>query len=505
MRNLLHLLWMLVVGIGWCACQPGGGLPAVVSQPLRPDTILLHEAYEQYHEPSIRHRRFKHETIQKLLLAHRDAGRLNVQEAGKSALGKSIYHVQFGSGPRSVLLWSQMHGDEPTATMALMDLFNFLSGSGDEQDSIRQLIREQTTLHFLPMLNPDGADRYTRRNAFSIDLNRDARAAQTPEAQLLIRLGDSLRPDYGFNLHDQNIYYNVPGTPTPVTISLLAPAYDEEKTINEVRGRAMKLVIGMHRLLQEVIPGAVTRYDDTHSPRGFGDNFQKWGTSTVLIEAGGYRGDSEKQFVRKVYFMALLNAIIEIAQANYDRHLIHEYEQIPVNDQKLFDLLLRGVRIPLNDSVNYVTDLGINRGEYTVDTAYYVRSRIADIGDLEAYFGYDEVDSTGLELVRGCVHPQTFRDINQLGDSVVLQLLRQGVAAVKLATLPPDSARMHGIPLVIFHQQHPNLSSLGLGAEANFFLRQADTLRYAVINGYLIDLRDGSRLHSNAMKGRIRP
>ena len=29
-----------------------------------------------------------------------------------------------GTGPRRILLWSQMHGDEPTATLALLDILN---------------------------------------------------------------------------------------------------------------------------------------------------------------------------------------------------------------------------------------------------------------------------------------------------------------------------------------------------------------------------------------------
>jgi hypothetical protein len=34
--------------------------------------------------------------------------------------------VTHGHGPTTVLLWSQMHGDESTATMALADIFAFL-------------------------------------------------------------------------------------------------------------------------------------------------------------------------------------------------------------------------------------------------------------------------------------------------------------------------------------------------------------------------------------------
>ena len=62
-----------------------------------------------------------------------------------------------------------MHGDEPTATAALLDIFNFLSAN-DSFDSLRKSILQNLEIHFIPMLNPDGAARYQRENAFNIDL-----------------------------------------------------------------------------------------------------------------------------------------------------------------------------------------------------------------------------------------------------------------------------------------------------------------------------------------------
>src|SRR5690606_9102602 len=170
---------------------------------------------------------------------------------------------------------------------ALFDLFNFLEGDDPQFDSVRNLLKENLNIHFIPMLNPDGAERFLRRNAQSIDLNRDARATQTVEGKLLKSRAMDVKPAYGFNLHDQNIYYNVPGTKNPVTISLLAPAFNPEREINEVREGAMQIIVGMNRILQSYIPDGVAKYDDTYTPRGFGDNFQTWGASTVLIESGG--------------------------------------------------------------------------------------------------------------------------------------------------------------------------------------------------------------------------
>src|SRR4029453_16601221 len=100
-----------------------------------------------------------------------------------------------GSGPFRVLLWSQMHGDEPTATAALFDVFDYLSRHRNEP--LVQRLLSQLTLHVVPMLNPDGAERFQRRNAQSIDINRDALRLQTPEGRALKALRDRLNPQVG--------------------------------------------------------------------------------------------------------------------------------------------------------------------------------------------------------------------------------------------------------------------------------------------------------------------
>src|SRR5690606_6292750 len=357
--------------------------------------------------------------------------------------------------------------------------------SGDGMDSIRDLLKNETSLYFIPMLNPDGADVYARRNAMDVDLNRDARAGATVEGRILINAAKIVEPDYGFNLHDMHIYYNVPGTPTPVTIALLAPAYNTAREVNDVRGDAMKIAAGINHLLQAYVPGGVAKYDDTFSPRAFGDNFQMWGTRTVLIESGGYKGDPEKQFIRKLNFIVILNSLIEIAQGSYVQYDIEAYESIPFSDSKLSDVLLRHVSVS-RDSMQYTVDLSVNRDEYTIDRDYYVQARISDVGDLGEHFGYAELDAAGLHFMPGKVYPQVFDSIDKVSLAQAMDLLRQGYHAIQLAQMPED--RRHGLPLVAFHRKPPAMATPHIGRAANFFLAKAGTPAYAVINGYLIDL-----------------
>ncbi|MGB3585819.1 MAG: M14 family zinc carboxypeptidase, partial [Tunicatimonas sp.] len=241
--------------------------------------LTAYQSHEQYKETSIMHRRFKHSDVEPLLLKLQEHPIFEVTPLGQSIEGRTIYDVSFGSGETTVLLWSQMHGDETTATMAGLDLFNFF-GQNDELDPLREQILSKLNIHFVPMLNPDGAEQFQRQNALDIDLNRDALRLQSPESQILKHLRDSLQAEFGFNLHDQSVYYTAGTNPKPATISFLAPAYNYEKKVNDVRKQALQLIVLLNDAIQTFIPGQVGRYNDDFEPRAFGDNMQKWGTST---------------------------------------------------------------------------------------------------------------------------------------------------------------------------------------------------------------------------------
>ncbi|MEL6277238.1 MAG: peptidase M14, partial [Bacteroidota bacterium] len=197
---------------------------------------------------------------------------------------------------------------------ALLDIFKFLGAADEKYADLRELLRTNLTLTFLPMLNPDGAQRFTRRNALGVDLNRDALRLQSPESRILKEERDRLQAEWGFNLHDQSIYYGV-GFPAEqvAAISILAPAFDWEKTVNAQREDAMQLIGLMNRYWQVAAPEKIGRYNDDFEPRAFGDNLQKWGTRTILIESGGWPGDREKQYIRQLNFVSLLSALHSIA------------------------------------------------------------------------------------------------------------------------------------------------------------------------------------------------
>ena len=133
----------------------------------------FYDKYENYKEKAFTERRFKPDYILPLIEKSKSTD-IKVKEPGRSFENRPIFELTYGTGPVKIMLWSQMHGDEPTATMALFDIFNFLNASGDEFDGFRNELKSKATLYFIPMLNPDGAQYFQRRTRQEIDMNRDA-------------------------------------------------------------------------------------------------------------------------------------------------------------------------------------------------------------------------------------------------------------------------------------------------------------------------------------------
>ncbi|MDN3204157.1 M14 family zinc carboxypeptidase [Algoriphagus sediminis] len=445
----------------------------------------LESAFDTYKEPQITDRRFKHSDLQPLIKKHE--GAFKIEELGKSVEGRSISSLDWGEGETKVLLWSQMHGNESTATMSLFDLFNFLEAENDEFDELRNTLRQRLSIKFIPMLNPDGAEEFKRRNALDIDLNRDAVSQISPEAIILKGTRDSFEPEFGFNLHDQQIYYNVGDTPKQATISVLAPAYNEERDNNEVRMRAMQTIVGMNRILQQLIPGQVGQYNDSFEPRAFGDNIQKWGTSTILIESGGYFGDPEKQYIRELNFIIILNALHQIATESYVQYTEEEYFDIPDNSIKLVDLILHELTVPLNGQ-DFQLDLAIRRREVNSGDSYYVNGVVDDLGDVQTYFGMEELDATGYRIKEGEIFSQSFENVDDIDEAEALELLRQGFLAVKAENF--EEGQLHGLPILVLGSGEEFDSGWQLGETPTFLLEKDGSIEYAVVNGYLIDLKE---------------
>jgi hypothetical protein len=393
-----------------------------------------------------------------------------------------------------------MHGNEPTATQAIFDIFKFFAS--DDFETEKKEILKNLRIHFLPMLNPDGAEVFQRRNRLGIDINRDALRLQSPESRTLKRVRDSLEADFGFNLHDQSTYYNAERTEKPATISYLAPAYNYEKEINEVRGNAMKVIVFMNTIIQKYASGQVAKYNDDFEPRAFGDNIQKWGTSTILIESGGYANDVEKQEIRKLNYVSILSAIYTIAKGNYVDIPISDYEKIPENDRKLFDLKITNATYELLGRP-YVLDIGINRLEVDIEdsTEFWYSSRIIDQGDLSTYYGYETFDASGYTIKPGKVYTERFKSLQQMNDQGKdpMVLLKSGYTYVRIANIPKEQLSSPLPVHMISNTYEVPEFNIEVGLNPTFLFEKNGVVKYAVINGFFIDVESGKGVFENAM------
>ncbi len=449
-------------------------------------TSQLNNTYEDFREKSLTNRRFKHSDIKILIKKLQNNSLFTVKQPGVSAQNREIYLISVGSGKTKVFLWSQMHGDESTATMALFDIFNFFSGKNQFGELKNQILKE-LTLYFIPMVNPDGAEVFERRNSYQVDLNRDAIRQQTPEGKILKDTFDSLKADFGFNLHDQSIYYSAGRSFKSAAISFLAPAVNYDKTVNPVREKSMRLIGQLVKVLSDFIPGHIGKYTDDYEPRAFGDNFQTWGTSTILIETGGWKNDPEKQYLRKLNFIILLTAFKSIAERGYLDESLDTYEKIPFNEKdNMMDLILRNLIYKIGNQ-KIVIDVGINRTEFNKDSArsFFSIGRVIDLGDLSVYSGYDDYDLSGMEISIGKTYENKAASMDGLSKLNFLDLFSRGITNV-ITDFPVEEKYCEfPINLVLKKQTRDKIE---IDGPANFCISENGKVKFVAVNGFLIEI-----------------
>jgi hypothetical protein len=378
--------------VATAGCFGGGSTPpSPPSSPPNAATERYASLYDQVRVSGLEDRRFDQEAYWQVVEpVVGQSDRFRVEVVGESGEGRPLRLISFGNGPASVFLWSQMHGDESTASMALADLYALVA-TQPENPVVRRVL-EGATVHTLPMLNPDGAQRFQRYNAQGIDINRDARALATPEGQTLKAVRDRLEPMFGFNLHDQGIGTRVGRSDRGVAIALLSPPFDDTRAVNQVRQRAMEVMGVMIGVMEPMVGGHITKYDDTFNPRAFGDLITQWGTSTILVESGGWTDDPQKQYLRKVNFVALLAALESIATEGYPGVDTQLYQELPSNGRRVGDLLLTGGTVVIDGLPAFTADLLVNYDEPLLEQG----GRITDIGDLAEVEARDTISLAGL-------------------------------------------------------------------------------------------------------------
>lgn len=375
----------------------------------------------------------RHSDLKNYLEKLRSSG-ITVTEVGRSGADREIYQAEFGHGPIKVLMWSQMHGDEPTATSSVIDMLAAFQSNRNKRWV--KNIAERLTIRIVPMLNPDGAEEYKRRNLQNIDINRDAIDLKTPEARLLKKLRDDWSPEIGFNLHNQQALTTVGDSPKQAAISLLVVYGDKAKTSSEGHERTKRVASAMIEALQNFIPGHIARYNDEYTATAFGDNFSAWGTPVILIETGALYGKDE-MFLVKMNFIALVTALNVIATGDEKTRGPDLYFSLPENGSGgLVDYVFRNATAVNGTNIESVGDISAVTSRRRASFA--VLNTIQAVGALGAVRGLEEYDASGFVIL------QRFKSL-KAGNLADLLFYRKGRVVDWSATgiekaFPPDAA-----------------------------------------------------------------
>ncbi|WP_057762543.1 M14 family zinc carboxypeptidase [Cytobacillus praedii] len=117
-------------------------------------------------------------------------GKVKVESAGKTNLGRDIYKVTVGHGDKVVLIESEIHGNEKTGTVALLNILQNLGSSNSKE---AKKILDELTIVVIPMMNADGSELDRRAN----DMDWAEVVAKFPQLA-------NVQPSWN--------YYNYPGS-----------------------------------------------------------------------------------------------------------------------------------------------------------------------------------------------------------------------------------------------------------------------------------------------------
>ena len=322
-----------------------------------------------------------------------------IQEIGKSTLGKPIYLFSKGKGNISVLAWSQMHGNESNATLAMLDLLTSLekNPAPDFWDKIR--------LDFIFMLNPDGSEIWTRRNILEIDINRDFLKESSIEMKILKKQAFSKKYDYALNLHEQRTIFST-DFENPATLSFLSPSEDVERNLTKNRKKSMAVIAEIYQQLKSEIPNNIGRYTDTFYPTSSGDNFMKAGIPVILFEGGHFIDDYKREKTREFYTKALFYALQAIGNLNGEVSGYESYFEIPENKESHYDIIYRNVS--LNTDFQCVLDIAVQYKEIKTEASEEIEfvPYVAEVGDVGKKKGWKEIDCTGKKFVCDKKYPK---------------------------------------------------------------------------------------------------
>ena len=139
-------------------------------------------------------------------------------------------------------------------------------------------------------------------------------------------------------------------------------AYDEQRTENAGRKLTKQLCAVIRDALEPSAPGQIGRYDDEFEVRAFGDNITLWGTPVVLIETGPWPSPDPDAALVRLNFVAIVSALDALATGAVERADPQRYETLPMNESKMFAVLVRNATVISGKGIPpFTADIGRRR------------------------------------------------------------------------------------------------------------------------------------------------
>ena len=114
--------------------------------------------------------------------------------------------------------------------------------------------------------------------------------------------------------------------------------------------------------------------------------------------------------------------------------------------------------------------------------------RIAELGDQELVFGYDEIDASGLKFTPAKIKTLTTAEWEQLSPSQELDLIKEGYLFIKWSDAESPKGAIKNRLLNLTNNTENSVQEAGIGQPAQFLLTKGGKPVFAVINGYKVDL-----------------
>lgn len=209
-------------------------------------------------------------------------GRMQVRTIGRSVKGKDISLVTVSDPTvppettKKLFIICRQHGNEPASTEAMLSMLENLVLDNDKNAGE---ILSKVSFYIVPMMNPDGADLYQRRNANGADLNRDWLNLWQPETLCVRKTIDSISPEVIIDEHELS-----PGNNRSDFLETAGPESGASPEVAAESEKMLNLVIGMLRTHDMTVRSY--QIEDQHPARLAHRYFPIHGnTNTLLLES----------------------------------------------------------------------------------------------------------------------------------------------------------------------------------------------------------------------------